>query len=115
MSTTKLEVFISYARADASAFVDDLAAGLEVADIQPLVDLQSISAAQEWKPRISALIQQSDTVIFVITPASVKSEICRWEIQEAIARSKRLVPVQWLETNIADIPPELAKLNLIFK
>jgi hypothetical protein len=69
----------------------DLATGLEVADIRPFVDLQSISAAEEWKPRISALIQQCDTVIFVITPAAMNSEILKWEIEEAVAKSKRLM------------------------
>lgn len=110
----KLDIFISYARADAADFVSELAMGLEVGGFQPLVDLASISAAEDWKQRIGVLIKQCDTVIAVITPRAVESEIFRWEIEEAARQSKKIVPVEWLATPIAAIPQHLARLNIIF-
>jgi hypothetical protein len=110
----KLEVFISYARSDASGFADELATGLEVAGFRPFVDRQSISAAEDWKKRIGVLIQQADTLIAVITPNAVKSDVFKWEVSEAVRLSKRIVPVEWLPTPIADIPDDLNRLNFIF-
>jgi hypothetical protein len=110
----KLDVFISYARADASRFVDELCTGLEVAGFRPLVDRQSISAAEEWEARIGSLVRQCDSVVAVITPVAVRSVEFRKEIDAAIGLSKRIIPVVWLETPVADIPPQLARLNFIF-
>src|SRR5262245_14357118 len=114
LQSKKIHVFISYARADASRFVSELATCLEIGGFQPLVDQQSISPAEDWKQRIGVLIQQCDSLIAVITPSAVKSEIFNWEVEEAIRLSKRIVPVEWLPTPIADVPRQLNRLNFVF-
>jgi TIR domain/Trypsin-like peptidase domain len=110
----KLDVFISYSRVDASAFVDELAAGLEIAGFKPLVDRHAISAAEIWKARISSLIQQCGAAIVVITPGAVKSDILKWEVEQAIGQSKKTIPVEWLPTPVADLPAQLAERNIVF-
>ena len=71
----KLKVFISYSRKDL-AFAEELLAGLELTGFAPSLDKHSIAAAEDWKKRLADLIEATDTVVFVITPDSIKSDIC---------------------------------------
>jgi WD40 repeat protein len=111
--TSKLKVFISYSRADL-AFVDELAAGLEVMGFATLIDRHSLREGEEWKARLSSLIAEAGTVVFVLSPDSVKSPICVWEVEEAGQLAKRILPVLWRELDEADpAPQKLAALQYV--
>jgi hypothetical protein len=71
----KLKIFISYSRRDASQFADELVAGLELAGFAPFVDRLDIAPGEPWEERLGGLIAQSDTVVFVVSPEAVKSEL----------------------------------------
>ena len=100
----KLKVFISYSRRDASEFADELVAGLELAGFAPFLDRHDISAGEDWEARLGGLIAQSDTVVFVVTPESVKSQRCVWEVERSLGLSKRLLPVIHKPVADTDIP-----------
>src|SRR5215510_13073574 len=89
----KLKVFISYSRKDSAEFADELLAGLKVAGFAPFLDRNDIVPSEPWEPRLGGLIEESDTVVFVISPEAVKSERCAWEVDRTINLSKRLMPV----------------------
>src|SRR5215831_13207663 len=89
----KLKVFISYSRRDSADFADELVAGLEYGGFTPFLDRHDISPGEPWQQRLGGLIQQADTIVFVISPESVKSERCVWEVDEALTQSKRIIPV----------------------
>src|SRR3954470_24756237 len=89
----KLKVFISYSRKDSSDFADELVAGLEFGGFAPFLDRHDIAAGEDWEARLGGLIEQSDTVVFVVTPESVKSQRCVWEVERTLGLSKRLLPV----------------------
>jgi len=110
-SANKPRVFISYARADASDFAEYLAAALKFAGFDAYLDRYNIAKAEDWEARLGDLIAKSDTIIFIITPQSVNSTRCDWEIKRTVAMSKRLVPVQWISVPEADVPVELKRLN----
>lgn len=107
------KVFISYSRRDA-AFADDLLAGLKACGFEAYIDREDIAAGEAWEARLGALIGQADTVVYVISPASVTSPQCHWEVTETLRLSKRLLPVVWQPVPEADIPAELARLNFVF-
>ena len=88
-----LRVFISYARSDCNAFAEELLAGLEAAGFDAFLDRHDISGGEVWEARLRNLIQQADTVVYVLSPASVVSPRCGWEIDLADALSKRIIPV----------------------
>ena len=88
----KLKVFISYSRAD-EAFADELRLGLEDKGYAVEIDKHSIRQGEEWKARLSKLITDCDTVVFVLSPDSARSPTCHWEVDEAHAQAKRIVPV----------------------
>lgn len=113
-STEALRVFISYARSDGSALAEELVPGLEVAGFEPFLDRHDIAAAEDWEARLHGLILASDTVVFVVSPASVASKRCGSEIEQALALSKRIIPVLAIAVPEDKIPPQLRRLNLIF-
>ena len=115
----RLKVFISYARADGAALADELVTGLELAGFAPFLDRHDIAAAEDWEARLGALIQSADTVVFIISPAAVKSERCAWEVEHAAKLGKRLIPIQLIPIQgrpapEADVPERLRRLNYIF-
>jgi len=106
-------VFISYSRRNKS-FVKTLAQTLKKRGREVWVDWESIPFGSEWWEEIQVGIEVADTFIFVLSPDSVSSDVCKKELEHAIQHSKRLVPVVCEEVNPKDVHPELAKINWIF-
>jgi len=109
----KLNVFISYSRDDLD-FSDQLDKALGLYGFATTIDRHGISVGEDWKSRLGNLIRDSDTVAFVLSPSSAASEICSWEVEEAIRLGKRIIPV--LCRPLEDVNPqqELADLNYVF-
>jgi hypothetical protein len=107
-------IFISYARSDSSALAEELETGLELAGFRPFLDRHDIAAAEEWEKRLGALILGADTVVFILSPAAVRSERCAWEVERAAELGKRLIPVQGTPVPEAEVPERLRRLNYIF-
>src|SRR5262245_16096925 len=99
----KLKVFISYSRKDSTPFVDELVLGLEDRGFMPILDRHDIKPGEPWEARLGGLIEQSDTVVFVVSPEAVNSERCGWEIDKTLA----------LSTLDTEIPAKLSELQLI--
>ena len=107
------KLFISYSRVDL-AFANELVTALEQsADFQILIDRIGIGHGEAWRERLGRLIVECDTLLFVLSPDSVASEVCAWEIGEARRLSKRIIPVPWraVEQPIMMPKPELVPLT----
>lgn len=109
----KLKVFISYSRKD-SAFAMELLDSLELLGFEAFLDKQDIAPGEPWEDRLGGLIRISDTVVFVISPNSIASKHCGWEVQETLATAKRLVPVVLAEVPGDQVPAELRRLNYVY-
>jgi len=109
----KLRVFISYSRRDSAAFADELLAGLEVAGFAPFLDRHDIAPGEPWEARLGGLIEQSDTVVFVVSPEAIKSDRCVWEADKTLALSKRLLPVIHISVPDNLIPEKLSRLQFV--
>jgi WD40 repeat protein len=107
------KVFVSYSRKD-MAFADRLETALKKRRFEPLIDRSEIFAFEDWWNRIEALISKSDTVIFILSPDSVASDICRREVDTALSLNKRLAPVVFRKVEDGAVPAALARLNFIF-
>src|SRR5215469_12102075 len=83
----KLRVFISYSRDDLK-FADQLDDALNACGFECLIDRHGISGGEDWKRRLGNLITEADTVVFVLSPSSSRSEICDWEVEEAARLNK---------------------------
>lgn len=107
------EIFVSYSRRD-SVFVERLAAGLVARGFAPKIDRADIYAFEDWWKRIEQLIVKADTIVFVVSPDSLSSHVCRKEVEFAASLGKRFAPVVCRRVEIGAAPPELARLNFIF-
>ena len=90
-------LMISYSHRD-KEFVQKLyncllAQGFSPEDIW--VDWEGIPISAEWMKEITKGIQTSDVFLFVISPDSVKSEVCQQEIEIATQSNKRFIPIQY--------------------
>jgi hypothetical protein len=109
----RVKVFISYSRAD-KAFASDLVLGLAACGFAPYIDRADIAAGEDWEKRLSGLIAEADTIVCVISPDSVSSQHCSWELGESQRLAKRVLPVVWQAVDERAMPPELKRLNYIF-
>src|SRR5271156_147175 len=85
-------IFISYSRKD-MPFVDRLEAALKARGFEPLIDRTEIYAFEDWWKRIQALISRADTIVFVLSPDAVASDICMKEVAHAASLNKRFAPI----------------------
>src|SRR5438477_12884714 len=69
----KTQVFISYSREDL-AFADRLVATLAARGVQALIDRTEIYAFEDRWKRVEALIAQADTIMFVLSPDSLRPD-----------------------------------------
>lgn len=109
----RLNVFISYSRDDLG-FSDQLSAALGLTGFETTLDRQGISGGEDWKSRLGNLIRAADTVAFVLSPSSARSETCAWEVEEATRLGKRIIPVLCRPLEDSAVPSRLADLNYIF-
>lgn len=109
-----LRVMLSYARADAGGFARELADGLEAANFDVLLDVDDIEAAADWQERLSDMIRAVDTLVLVITPGWIASEMCQWELTEALRQNKRIIPLIHIEPTETPPPEAVSKLNYIY-
>ncbi|MCB1723390.1 MAG: toll/interleukin-1 receptor domain-containing protein [Gammaproteobacteria bacterium] len=107
------KLFFSCSRVDL-AFANELVTALEQsADFQILIDRIGIGHGEAWRERLGRLIVECDTLLFVLSPDRVASEVCAWEIGEARRLSKRIIPVLWRAVDFAQIPDALSAINAV--
>ncbi len=111
--TGRSKVFISYSRLDL-AFANELATALESsADFEILIDRVGIGHGEAWRERLGRLIVECDTLVFVLSPDSIASDVCAWEISEARRLSKRIIPVLWRAVDFSQVPDDLSAINAV--
>jgi TIR domain len=86
------DVFISYSRRD-KVFVQRLNAALVNLNRDTWVDWEDIMPTEKWWQAIESGIESANTFVFIISPDSVASSVCKQEIEHAVLHHKRLVPV----------------------
>jgi hypothetical protein len=110
---SKTKIFISYSRNDMT-FVDRLEPALKARGFEPLIDRSDIYAFENWWKRIEALIGRADTIVFVLSPEAVKSDVALKEVVYAASLNKRFAPIVCEQVEDAAIPEALRELNFVF-
>lgn len=106
-------LFISYSRQD-QAFVRHLWQALTQADQKVWIDWHDIPPAEDWRQEIYQGIEAADNFVFIISPHSLRSEVCNEELEYAIRQGKRIIPLVREEVKDGVVHPELARLNWLF-
>jgi hypothetical protein len=108
------EVFISYSRKD-QQFVKTLSAAFKQQNRNPWVDWDDIQKGEEWWQAIQRGIEAANTFIFVLSPDSVLSTVCRQEIDHAAQCHKRFLPIVRREGfDPKQVHPSISSHNWLF-
>ncbi len=111
-ASSKLKVFISYSRRD-SAAADALVDALQARGFEVTIDRRDLPFGEKWQAELAEFIRLSDTVIWLVSEASVRSEWVNWELDEVAKRNKRLVPVMAGETPRERLPRQLGEIHIL--
>ena len=91
------DAFISYGRADSKAFATKLHNRLVEQGLKIWFDQNDIPLGVDYQNQIDDGIEKAHNFLFIIAPHSVNSPYCRKEIELAIHRNKRIIPLLHVE------------------
>jgi WD40 repeat protein len=106
-------LFISYSRKDIDT-ARKLCESFTGQGLDFWIDWQGIPPTTEWWKEIERGIETADNFLFLISPDSAKSKVCKQEIEHATKNGKRLIPVVVRDIQADQAPAELQPLNWIF-
>lgn len=113
-ATSRNDVFISYSRQD-KAFVEILDRAFRQRNRDPWVDWDDIRKGEDWWKSIQKGIEEANTFIFVISPDSIASKVCRDEVEYATQCHKKFLPIVRREGfPIAQAHPSISRHNWLF-
>ena len=96
------DVFISYSRKDQD-FSNWLVRSFEHNQREVWLDKDDILPTSQWLAEIYAGIEAADNFVFIISPDSVRSQVCGWEVAHAVKHNKRLIPVLRRDVNFKEL------------
>jgi len=106
-------IFISYSRKDLT-FAGEVVQALAENELDTWIDWKSIPKGEDWEQEIYGGIEEADAFLFLLSPDSVRSEMCNKEIAHAVRNGKRILPIVIRDPDSKLIHPEISKRNWIF-
>jgi len=108
----RLRVFISYSRSD-MAPADKLTVALEQNGFEVMIDRRDLPYGEKWQHELTDFIRIADTVLFLVTANSIKSDWCVWELQLTQHYRKRLFPLAIAPVAIQNLPVEIRLVQML--
>ncbi len=108
----KLRIFISYSRRNANQALK-LVTVLEREGFAVTIDTRDLPFGEEWQEELDYFIRESDIVVWLVSPESISSTWCKWELTRVLEYGKRLVPVAIAEVPPDTLPDELGKVQIL--
>ncbi len=112
-NSSEAKIFISYSRKNRET-AHRVSETLRDRGFEVFRDTDDILPTEEWRGRLEQLINEADTIVFLLSPQSASSDVCQWEVELAHSLNKRIAPIVIEDVDAGDIPPLLARLNFIF-
>jgi hypothetical protein len=106
-------LFISYNHKD-KAFALRLTESFKDQDLDYWIDWEDIPPTVDWWKEIEKGIEQAAVFLFLLSPESSISKVCKQEIEHAVKNRKRLIPIVVHDITGDEAPPELRTLNWVF-
>lgn len=107
-----LKLFISYARHDKLA-AQALGRVLQAQGFEVFIDLEALAFGEEWQRQLAQSIAAADTVLWLVSPASVVSRWCQWELGEVQRLSKRLLPMRLVDIVPETLPAAIGRVHML--
>jgi WD40 repeat protein len=91
------DIFISYGRRDSLEFASRLNRRLIDRGFTVWFDYDDIPLGVDYQKQIDDGIERADNVLFIISPHSINSPYCGLELELALKRHKRIIPLLHVE------------------
>ncbi|NER26332.1 MAG: TIR domain-containing protein [Symploca sp. SIO1C4] len=106
------EVLISYADDDRGT-MEKIRKSLRRESITVWTNRTDIQTGEDFSEAIKRGIEQTDNLVYLLSPASVTSTYCQQELDLAVSLNKRIIPVLVYETDPKLIPDVMRQLQYI--
>ncbi len=103
----KPQIFVSYSHRDRPV-ADRIIKQLGGLGVSTWSD-REIRAGTNWSDEIKKALEESDTILFLLSPHSLASECLRNELDVALAAGKKIVPVLVGDVDVSAIPEPLQR------
>jgi WD40 repeat protein len=115
-STTS--VFVSYSRRNSQTvdLIADLLSRLDTPGMPAfdiMVDRRDLPYGELWQNELQAMIERADAIVYFVSPESISSQWCAWELEQVQRLSKRLVPVLLADVAPDRLPPAIGSRQLL--
>ena len=107
-----IDVFISYSRRD-KAFVRALCHSLQANGHQLWVDWEGIRSSEPWREEISQGIRDAKRMVYIVSPDTIASPYCDWEVDQAFELQKKVIPILCREVDISAVRQDVSALQFI--
>lgn len=87
-----MKIFVSYAHANTALVLERIINPLTTARHTVWYD-KFLVPGDNWRQVLEEEIETCDVFIYAMTPNSVKSEWCTWELNLAVTKDKKIIPV----------------------
>ncbi|NER22976.1 MAG: TIR domain-containing protein [Symploca sp. SIO1C2] len=106
------QVFLSYAQTN-KATMEGFRRRLMRDCFTAWTNTTDIQTSEDFEDAINRGIEQADNFIFLLSPDSLVSKYCQYELNYALSLNKRIIPVLIQETDPKEIPKALRSLQYI--
>jgi WD40 repeat protein len=106
------QVFLSYAHED-KAVMEKIRHSLRREGITVWTNTTDIQTGEAFEKAIGRGVEQTDNVVYLLSPEALHSEYCQQELNYALSLNKRIIPVLVRETPPEQLPSALRFLQYI--
>ncbi|MEG4632387.1 TIR domain-containing protein [Microcoleus sp. AR_TQ3_B6] len=106
------QVFISYSERDRET-MEKIRNSLRRESLTVWTNTTDVQTGEDFQSAIDRGIEQTDNLVYLVSPDSVQSEFVRKELEYAVSLHKRLIPILVRETLPESIPKALQGVQYI--
>ncbi|MEM8615124.1 MAG: TIR domain-containing protein, partial [Cyanobacteria bacterium P01_H01_bin.105] len=106
------QVFLAYAQTDAEA-MDTIRRSLRRQGFTIWSNQTDILTGEAFKRAVHRGIEEADSMVYLLSPESLRSRYCQYELRYALSLEKRIVPILISPLGTAKSPPDLAAIQYI--
>jgi WD40 repeat protein len=106
------QVFLAYGEEDAEV-MDKIRRSLWREGITVWTSTTDIQTGEDFQKAIDRGIEQTDNLVYLLSPHSMRSAYCQHELDYALSLHKRIIPILVQPTDLAHQPLQLRELQYI--
>lgn len=108
------KVFISHSVSD-SAWAREFANSLQQRGLRVSFDASANPSGHSWKEAVEKGLRESNVIVLLVTPDTIKRPNLFFEIGAAMGMGKRLIPVVSKDVDLTELPASLRERRYLIK